>query len=319
MTSSTITRVDAFNTLGTSLLSTTSAVDVLAAGGLAGWNIRKAPAYAVDPITGDRVEMPDRRAVLFDRPEGGLGYLGDVGRAHTTIQNEDQIAIMDLFATEAGATFETAGIAKGGRRTFITMKLPGHYRVGGVDLIDNYVAGINSHDGAANILMVTPVRFGCMNMLNVALGNNSCVIKTRHTRHAVARLREEVLGLLDKTFIYLDEFNQTAEKMADTTLTQARFEEILVAEFGASADAAKSAQTRAESKIEDILDLFSVSNTNSGIRETVWAGFNALTEWAEHYAPVRNDDEDLARAERSIFDPSTKDRAMALMLQEVAA
>lgn len=310
----TITRHDAFATLGTPLLSTTSAQEALEAGGLAGWNVRKAPVFATDPISGQTIEMPDRRSVIFDRPDGGLGYLGDVGRQHTTIQNEEQIEVMNLFATEAGATFETAGIARGGRKVFVTMKLPGHYRIGGTDLVDNYVAGLNSHDGSAFKLMVTPLRFACMNMLNVALPGASQLITVRHTRAASAKLREEVLAMLDQTFIYLDEFQATAERLAATDLSIDRFQEIIEREFGAGEEASAAAITRAENRTGEMLSLFSQSASNSGIRDTAWAGFNALTEWSDHFAPTRGDDPDASRAERAIYDPAFKNRALDIML-----
>lgn len=308
---STITHTDAFTTLGTPLLSTTSAKEALEAGGLAGWNVRKAPVFATDPISGETIPMPDRRSVIYDRPDGGIGYLGDVGRSHVTIQNEEQLEVMNLFASEAGATFETAGIARGGRRVFVTMKMPGHYRIGGTDLVDNYVAGINAHDGAAFTLMVTPLRFACMNMLNVALKDHSCMIKVRHTARAGAKLREQVLQLLDDTFIYLDEFNAAAEKLAATDLTQSRFEEIITKEFVREDKEPNKVQ---QNKIDDILGLFSLGGANEGIRDTAWAGFNALTEWADHYSPVRSEDEATARAERALLDPVFKDRALQLML-----
>ena len=235
----TITRHDAFATLGTPLLSTTSAQEALEAGGLANWNVRKAPVFATDPISGQTIEMPDRRSVIFDRPDGKLGYLGDVGRQHTTIQNEEQIEVMNMFATEAGATFETAGIARGGRKVFVTMKLPGHY---------------------------------------------------------------------------LDEFQATAERLAATDLSIDRFQEIIEREFGAGEEASARVMAAAENRTGEMLSLFSQSATNSGIRETAWAGFNALTEWSDHFAPTRGDDPDASRAERAIYDPAFKNRALDIML-----
>lgn len=319
MSASTIARTDAFTTLGTPLLSTTSAADALAAGGLANWNVRKAPAYAVDPVTGETIVMRDRNAVIFDQPGGGLGFLGDVGRFHTTIQNEEQIDIMNIFAEEAGATFETAGHAKGGKRVFVTMRFPGSYRIGGVDLVDNYVAGINAHDGASFVLMVTPLRFACMNMLNVALKEHSQLIRVRHTKGAPAKLREEALKLVDQTFVYLDEFREVADRLVDTTLTDSRFAQIVEKEFGAPEDASAAAVTRGMRRTEEMLDLFAHASTQDGIRNTAWAGFNALTEWSDHFASVRGEDDEAklaARAERAILDPAFKDRALQLMLAE---
>ena len=317
------TRKSAFDTLGVPLLSTTSAEEALALGGLTGWNVRKAPSYATDPVTGVEVAMPHRYGVLFDHPTAGPSYLGNVGESYTIIQNEDSLALLQLFADEAGATFETAGWARGGTRVFVTMKLPGAWRIGGVDVVDNYITSLGSHDGSAkHVFMVTPMRFACMNMLNVTLngrrgvGNNG-VIRVRHTRGAKDALHRTAQQILKGSFGYMDEFTKLAERMAATTLTQRRFEEIVEGAFGAGDDAPKATVTRCDAKVQEITRLFADAATQDGIRETVWAGFNAITEWAEHTCPTRGEDAEARRAEKSLLDPWLKNKALELMLPEL--
>lgn len=315
-------RMDAWRRLGTPLLGTDDAATALQNGGLADWNIRKEPATTTTcNRAGElvRVPMPGRNAVVYDRPDGSVGYLGDVGTAHTTLQNEDQIGFLNIFAREAGATFETGGLAGGGKRVFITMKLPGQLRIGGVDVIDNYVTSINSHDGSmSHMLAVTPIRFACMNMMNLLQHKHAWMVKVRHTRGAKAVLQAQAHEMLANAFSYLDEFQAQAEQLINTTVTQRRFEEIIAAEFGAKDDAAQATVTRAETRVDTIVGLFADSHTQAGIRDTAWAGLNALTEYADHFYPTRGEDRDAARAERAIFEPRFKNRALELMLAEVS-
>ena len=308
-------RVDAFTTLGTPLLSTTDAEQAVKAGGLTGWNVRKAPAYCTDPVTGLQVPMPKTNGVLWDQPNGEVGYFGRVGDVHTIIQNEDQIELLQLFADEAGATFETAGTAKGGARVFITMKLPGRLSIGGQDPVDMYVASINAHDGEqSHYLMRVPLRFACMNMLNVALGRTNYLVKVRHTKAAHSVLKVQAREMLADTFSYMDTFNAVAERLVQTTLTQSRFEQIIAKEYGPDEDAAPATVTRTEAKLDEMARLFADATTQDGIRGTAWAGFNALAEWADHFYPARGDDRDATRATRAILNPEFKTDALRLML-----
>lgn len=105
--------------------------------------------------------------------------------------------------------------------------------------------------------------------------------------------------------------------MIQTTMTQAKFEAIIEAEFGAPEDASKAAVTRADKRIAELSELFADAHTQEGIRETAWAGFNALTEWADHFSPTRGTERDEARAVKAILDPSFKVRARELMMAQV--
>src|SRR5690606_19715075 len=103
--------------------------------------------------------------------------------SYTVIQNEEHAGLLNALVDESGAHFETAGALQGGKRVFITMKLPGHMSIGGVDRVDQYLAAMNSHDGSsAFTFMISPVRIVCQNTLNFALGKASNVLDRKSTR-----------------------------------------------------------------------------------------------------------------------------------------
>lgn len=313
---------DAWHMLGTTLDHNFTAEEAMKEGLLGGWNVRKWPSYAIDPDSGLLIAKPGRADIVRDNPvrAGAVDVFGEVGENYTIIQNEEHAGFLNALVDESGAHFDTAGALDGGRRVFITMKLPGHINVGGVDPIYNYLAAINSHDGSmAFTLMVTPIRIVCQNTLNIAFGNTSHMFRVRHTSGAEKAMTQQARKALDLTFKYLDGFQEEAEALINTTLTQSRFEEIVSAEFGPAEDAAPNTISRSKKKVEQLSELFADAATQDGIRETAWAGLNAITEWADYFAPTRGEDRDNSRAKKALLDPAFKNRARNLMMAEVGA
>lgn len=284
---------------------------------LGGWDVRKLPLLAATE-TGEALPIEGRYAIARNNPvvKGQVDILG-VGQTESyhEIQNEEHADLLNAVVDESGAHFQTAGALDGGRKVFLTMKLPGHIRIGRVDPIENYLAAVNSHDGSmAFTFMVTPVRVVCQNTLNLAFGEASHVFRVRHTSGAQKALVQQAREVLEVTFNYLDEFQEQAERLINTTMTQSRFEEIISGAFGAPEGASVATVTRCRNKVDAMAELFSDAFTQDGVRETAWAGLNAMTEWFDHQSPTRGDDRDNARAMKAIFDPSFKNRALELML-----
>lgn len=305
---------DAWHQLGTTLDHSFTAEEAMKEGKLGGWNVRKEPMHIT--VKGKEIRVPGRAAVVRNNPirKGQVDVLGDVGSGYNIIQNEEHADLLNTLVDESGAHFETAGALNGGSSVFITMKLPGHINVGGVDPIDNYIAAINSHNGDMSFtLMVTPVRIVCANTMNLAFGNHSHIYRIRHTSGAKTALYTQARKALEFTFDYLDGFQEQAERLINTTMTQAQFESIIEREFGAEEDASSAAVTRADRKLEEMSALFADAMTQDGVRNTAWAGLNALTEWADHYSPTRGEDRDNARAQKALLDPWFKNKALQLM------
>jgi hypothetical protein len=88
------------------------------------------------------------------------------------------------------------------------------------------------------------------------------------------------------------------------------------AEFASVSDV-PHAISRAENKVDDLLSLFADSRTHEAVRGTVWAGYNALVEWADHYQEARGPAENRARAAVLGSGVAFKARARKLMLAEL--
>lgn len=299
-------RQDAWHKLGTTVTEAFTAEDAMTIGHLGGWNIRKTPLTTTD-ITDDGVttiQVPDRWATVRTNPfTNASEALGVVGNHYTPIQNEDHAEFLNALVDESGAHFETAGSLRGGREVFVTMKMPNHIMIGDCDPVDQYIAAVNSHDGTSSFrIMVTPVRVVCANTLAVALRSNKGVHSIRHTRNATQAIGE-ARRALDLSFAYLEDFQAEAERMIQTSITKAQFSKIITAEFGADADASKSTQTRRGNMVDQMMTLFAEAGTQKGVRNTRWAAYNAITEYADHFQPVFAKGGDVAevRAQRVIL------------------
>ena len=127
-------RSDAWHRLGQSVGHTMTAREALQASHLAGWNVRKMPLQVPqEPVVDDAgvttpapLSVPDFYATVRTNPiNGRLDVLGVVGSKYEPVQNEASCELLDALVDQSGgAHFETAGALRGGRETFVTMKLP---------------------------------------------------------------------------------------------------------------------------------------------------------------------------------------------------
>lgn len=280
-------RQDAWHRLGTVLDDTFSAEQAMEHAHLGGWNVRKAPLVAREGE--QELEVPDKYATIRNHPEtGDPDVLGTVGGWYEPIQNEAHCELLDTLVDEGGAHFETAGSLRGGREVFVTMKLPQHMEVGGVDPVDTYIAALNSHDGSSAFrLLVTPVRIVCANTQAAALSKSKARFDIRHTASAPSNLAQarEALGM---TFKYMEDFQAQAERMINESLREVDFtnkiRRLFVMRQRRQGDLATK---RHEDKIATLRSLFRESETNTEIRGTRWAGYQAVAEYLDHYAPVQ--------------------------------
>jgi phage/plasmid-like protein (TIGR03299 family) len=285
-------RTDAWHRLGTTVRGRAfTAEQAMTLGHLGGWRVRKVPLTATE-ISNDGVttiDAPGFATVRSNPFTGQAEALGVVGDAYTPLQNEDHANFLNTLADQSGAVFDTAGSLRGGRQVFITMKLPETLTVGGIDSIDLNIAALNSHDGSSAFkILITPVRVVCANTQAAAIGNHVSSIAIRHTRNAKAavQIARETLGL---SFAYCAAFEAEAERLIQTTMTASGFDALTRRIFGhAPDDATKRTRDADRQRQARLASLFHDADTQANIRGTAWAGYQAVVEYLDHYAPVRD-------------------------------
>lgn len=296
-------RVDPWHRLGTTLEGEAfTAEQAMTLGHLGGWDVRKVPLSASEITTEGvtRMDVPGFATVRTNPFTRAPEALGVVGSAYHPLQNEEQAEFLNRLADESGAIFDTAGSLRGGRQVFVTMRLPESLKVGGHDRVDLNIAALNSHDGSSAFrLLITPVRVVCANTQAAALREHKASISIRHTRNAKAAVQtaREALGL---TFAYANEFEAEAERMINTTMTDAAFADLTANVFGApDRDAPARTKKAARRRNDTLTRLWADASTQAGVRQTAWAGYQSVAEYVDHFAPVRTKgDEATARATR---------------------
>ncbi len=295
-------REHAWHRLGTVLPAEFDAAQAMQYARLGGWNVRTmalqtAPVLSDDGVFG-ALPVPDQFATVRTNPvSGSVDVLGVVGRGYTVIQNEEHADLLNRVVDESGgAHFETAGSLRGGRSVFLSMKLPRTMNIGGIDPVDLYLIALNSHDGTSAFrLLVSPVRVVCANTQALALRRAQSSFSIRHTSGAKGNIAQarEALGL---TFKYAETFEREAEQMIQASLTDAQFAQIIGKLWTTESESKRSATITAN-RADVLTGLFSDAPTNANIRGTRWAGYQAITEYLDHFAPVQGGT-DTARAER---------------------
>ncbi|CAN7512723.1 DUF932 domain-containing protein [Knoellia sp. LjRoot47] len=296
-------RQDAWHRLGTTVAGHAfTAEEAMRLGHLGGWNVRKVPltANVMDEDGVTTLDVPAFATVRTNPFTHAPEALGVVGSGYRPLQNEEHAEFLNLLADQSGAVFDTAGSLRGGRHVFVTMRLPESLFVGGTDRVDLNIAALNSHDGSSAFrLVVTPVRVVCANTQAAALRDHVSSWSIRHTSNAKAAVQaaRDALGL---TFAYAEAFQAEADRLLEREMTDAQFFDLIRATFGTASDDAPPRVRRASGdRLATLSRLFHDAETQAGIRGTAWAGYQAVVEYVDHFAPVRTKvAPDAARAQR---------------------
>ena len=280
------------------------------------WLVKVSESPIQTVVDGNTITLENKFLTYRNHPKKGLAALGVVGTRYTPINNLESFNFLNHIADESGAVFETAGSLGNGQRVFMTMKFPETMSCGGVDLINNYIMAVNSHDGSsAFTVAVTPIRAVCTNTVRLALQQAKSKISLKHTAGATAKVQQarETLGIV---FKYQEAFEKEIEEMLSIKITDKQFQhfiEALVPE-PKKKDASERQINSAEKKRSELTGLWNAP-TQQNIAGTAWAAYNAAVEWADWVKPVRGaDDKEDLRAERMLFGGSEKFKAKAQLL-----
>jgi len=220
-------------------------------------------------------------------------YLNVVGRDYQIIQNVEAFDFFDSIVGEGKAIYHTAGALGKGERVWIMAKLPNDIIVANEDNIEKYLLLTNSHDGRTALRMFfTPVRVVCQNTLVMALGKQSEEgIVIRHTGSIKDKIEQaqEVLGLSKK---FYDDLGNQFQRLVRTTLdTNGVKHYFIKVVYGT--DTIVRPTPIMENRVHTMNELFvnGKGNNVDGVRGTLWAALNAVTEMVDHYRSHKDTDD----------------------------
>lgn len=280
--------------LGKELPNAATSAEAIEAAGL-NWTVSKHPL--ITTIKGEFIKVPNKFAIVRD---DNHTVLGTVGPVYTPLQNKPAFSFFDAVVGEKAAMYHTAGALGEGERVWILAKLPGYIQTTKDDVTEKFLLLTNSHDGTGAVqILFTPIRVVCQNTLNIAVASAESKTKLRHTMTLGSRVEDvrRQLGILNNRFTM---FEELSKRMASTPLTYSGFKEFIkgtgVLPKGSfepiGNGSAFEVSTRAENIMDEVSRLFEHGKGNDlpGVKGTVWAGFNAVTEYVDYFRSTRGDE-----------------------------
>lgn len=214
--------------------------------------------------------------------------LGAVGARYAPIQNRQGFEFLQELVGRYDVIWESAGPLRGGRRVFISIRLPEAVRVdadGINDVIVPYVAVMNDHSGNGQFqCVVTPWRPVCANTERFAVRDAVTRWAVRHTAGATSQIKEarRTLGLSVR---YFDRFATEETALARTDIAVDEFQKVIADLWPLDDDA--PARTRANHAVRSaaLHDRLAVETDRVG--RTAYAAERAITGYLDHLAPRR--------------------------------
>ena len=260
---------------------------VIEAAGL-GYEVIKVPALYTPPKTSRNrrpkpIPMPDR--FLTVRTDTGAAF-DVVGGRYVPWQNAEVFTFLQDLVGISDVIWESAGVLRGGKRAFVSMRIPTDIRIEGIDdVVRCYIVVINSHDGSTPFrVLITPWRPVCRNTERFALRDASAYINLRHTSEAKARVMEarRVLGVTS------DYFEAWAAEEALLARAQASIDDAITVIdeiWTVKDDASEGTVKVADARRQEILSLFDVEIGRVG--NSLLAVERAATGWMDNLSPNR--------------------------------
>lgn len=316
-------RTDAWHQLGQQVGHTMTLDEALDAAHMRNWNVRKVPLMA--EVEGHSLAVDDRFAVVRTNPiNKNPEALGVVGRYWTPFQNEETCSLIQGIVDDSGANIETVGALRGGRQTFITMKMPEHITftspvTGKVDETEVYLSVLNHHDGNGALrAMVTPVRIVCANTWQIAEHASRSTVSLRHTGTPSARLASvrDALGL---TFTYMEEFEREVAQLMTREMSNVEVFDVIKGLWDVDGADTERQRNRRSDVAYEVFDNYENSSTVDPVRGTAYGAYNAITEYIDHKARVvgGTGTEAEKRALRTLISPEIaglKSRAFSALM-----
>lgn len=256
------------------------------------WTVVKLPLFASTGVLG--VQVKDKFGIVREDKIGSpdCDVYGIVNGSYSILQNREAFSFFDrIVGRDNAAIYHTAGALGKGERIWILAKMPSSIQVIGDDIVDKYLLLGNSHDGSSSVqIKFTPIRVVCNNTLTFALKEGP-TLRIPHFSNMQQRLfrAEEMLGIIHHGYADLEEaFHEMTKVQVDSK----RLENYLTSVFpDPNEDAQPSAFERAQRNRAFAEHLFSEGKGNSmpGVKGTLWAAYNGVTEFIDQKIPVSAD------------------------------
>jgi phage/plasmid-like protein (TIGR03299 family) len=210
--------------------------------------------------------------------------LGIVGPTYRPLQNLDAFKWFQPFLDSKDVTLETAGSLRHGKHVWILARVQRDpIEIVSGDEILSFILLSNSHDGTRSVRAgFTAVRCVCANTVAAAhSAKSSKLLKVRHTDKTVDALEDirEAMKLADREFVATTALmksmaNKGVDLVSLKEYVRRVFEPKLVID-------AEVQETKLDNLMKNIIPLFQKGRGNDlpGVKDTMWAAYNSVTEF----------------------------------------
>lgn len=281
--------------LGQRLEHPPTAAEAITAAGL-DWRVAKKPVYAMSE--GVWYEIPDRYAVVREDLWGGeeCPIFATVSENYVPLQNHESFGFFDGLIDRKLATYETAGALGQGERVWVMAKLKEDIFVAGKDQVQRYILWANGHNAATAVrIILTPIRVVCQNTLTWALEAAKTEFRVHHGADMHRKLdaaRDQLNAMLRQYEVLADRFNQMVKRPMPNQDLRNYLDLVFPLPLrGRLTDRNyQAAIAEVERRRLGCAELFESGNGNAepGIRGSLWAAYNGVTDWTDHKMRFRN-------------------------------
>lgn len=275
--------------LGKVVEGAVTALQALVDGGL-DFVVEKMPVFA--RVGEQMVRVPDAYSTI--RTDTGEP-LGIVGERYSILQNRHALDFFDKLVEEGEATYETAGVLGRGERVWLLARLDElGYTIGQGDKIETYLGLFNSHNGKSHLQVKSiNTRVVCANTWAAAMGETGKRDhKIRHSGNVEGKL-DAVAEVISEARLNQQVLKRIFDRMLVTKMSEkdsvGYFERVLNIHEISKDDRS----TRSINELDALRGLaLHGRGVDSNIRGTLWANYNAVTEYTTHHRTIKGEKDD---------------------------
>lgn len=213
--------------------------------------------------------------------------LGIVSTQYQVVQNSRVFSFMDSLSLSGYIDYFSAGYIKGGRKVWVSAKLPNE-----IELIqgdpnekaETYIVCVHGFDGKNSIrILITPVRVICNNVLNLAISNARRSFSITHNGDLEGKINRtrEIITFTNK---YNNKLTETVNKLTDIKVDVEEFAENL---YPMKETQSKRIQNNVLEKRELFLQVLETTPDIKQHKDNGWGVINAVSDIVSHAEPQR--------------------------------
>lgn len=321
---------------GGTAVEATSAASAATQAGL-NWTVRTGELQAVStPLTIDEhgvtpatyIDVPKKQAIIR---EDNNSVIGIVGTKYKMVQNMEVFNALDTLVDAGDARYAAAGEFNGGANIWMVLELPQGVNVAN-DPHAAFLLVKTSHDGSSSVV-IKPIieRLFCANQVNALISNkngnrnrkyNEYTYRMSHTTNQELSIAD-IRNITNLTYTAIADYQLVANNLMSKDMTREQtlnFFKNVWALPSTVEDKPYALLTRGERKQQTIAkdarakawSIYSESETQENIRGTAFGAWQAVIEFADHYAS--GGAERLAAATLSGRNDRVKTKALSLLV-----